>query len=207
MMNSILTFVLMFPVCAAHYSPPYTGLRQDKVITDSRMTPEEAVSGLKIPRRIKDNLRLVDVKYYSFDGKLHQGQILIHRDLAEDIQAIFRDIEESRFPIAKAIPIAKYHWSDSLSMAGNNTSAFNYRLVKGTRFLSEHSSGRAIDINPIQNPQISKGKASPPGSRYDTRVPGTITPSSSVVKAFQKRGWKWGAAWKSTKDYQHFEKK
>jgi hypothetical protein len=27
------------------------------------------------------------------------------------------------------------------------------------------------------------------------------------VKLFKKLGWTWGGDWKSTKDYQHFEKK
>ncbi|MGE5350634.1 MAG: M15 family metallopeptidase [Acidobacteriota bacterium] len=180
---------------------------QEKAVVDSRMTPEEATSGLRIPSYIKKNLRLVDVKYYSFDGKLHAGQVLIRADLAGEIEDIFREIKESRFPIAKVIPIVKYNWSDSLSMADNNTSAFNYRVVKGTKILSAHSTGRAIDINPMQNPQIQKGKASPPGSKYDIKIPGTITASSPVVKAFTRRGWKWGATWRSTKDYQHFEKK
>lgn len=179
----------------------------EKAIVDSRMTLGEATSGLKIPSYIRKNLSLVNVNYYSFDGKLHEGQVLIRTDLASEVQDIFREIQESRFPIQKVIPVVKYSWSDSLSMADNNTSAFNYRVVKGTKILSAHSTGRAIDINPIQNPQIRKGKASPPGSKYDTKAPGTITPSSAVVKAFTRRGWKWGATWRSTKDYQHFEKK
>lgn len=209
-MKTISFYILLILICTApalSVNLQKKGAPKKRVISDSRMTLEESVSGLKIPYYIRKNLSLVNVRYYSFDGKLHEGQVLIRTDLAGEIKDIFREIEESRFPVGKVIPIAKYNWSDSLSMAGNNTSAFNYRLVKGTKILSAHSTGGAIDINPLQNPQFQNGKFSPPGSRYDAKTPGTITPSSSVVKAFTKRGWKWGATWRSTKDYQHFEKK
>ncbi|HEX2869185.1 MAG TPA: M15 family metallopeptidase [Ignavibacteriales bacterium] len=209
-MKAVVYYILLILLSASSFSHDdlsLSGAQQNKTVTDSRMTLKEALSGINIPSRIRKNLTLVDVNYYSFDGKLHAGQVLIRTDLAGEIEDIFREIQESRFPIARVIPIAKYNWSDSLSMANNNTSAFNYRLVKGTKIMSPHSTGRAIDINPIENPQIRNGKASPPGSKYDPKVPGTITPSSAVVKAFTRHGWKWGATWKSTKDYQHFEKK
>ncbi|MGE5400434.1 MAG: M15 family metallopeptidase [Ignavibacteriales bacterium] len=176
------------------------------VIVDCDFSFTESVSGINIPRAIKQNLELIDVHYYSFDQKLHKGQLLIHTSLSAEIKDIFREIEADRFPIAKVIPIVKYGWSDSASMADDNTSAFNYRLVKGTRVLSAHSGGRAIDINPLENPQFTRRRASPAGARYDSKAPGTITPSSVVVSAFRKRGWKWGGNWRSTKDYQHFEK-
>jgi hypothetical protein len=199
-------YILLILICTVQ-ALAFNLQQKEKIISDSRMTLKEALSGHKIPYYIKKNLSLVDVSYYSFDGKLHQGQVLIRTDLAGEIREIFREIEESRFPVAKVIPIVRYNWSDSLSMADDNSSAFNYRLVEGTKILSAHSTGRAIDINPMENPQIQKGKASPPGSKYDMKSPGTITPSSPVTRAFNKRGWKWGATWRSTKDYQHFEKK
>lgn len=209
-MKAVFFYILLILLSASSFSEGDLSRNmtvQNKIVVDSRMTLKEALSGIKIPSYIRRNITLVDVNYYSFDGKLHAGQVLIRTDLAGEIEDIFNEIEESRFPIARVIPIAKYNWSDSLSMADNNTSAFNYRLVKGTTIMSPHSTGRAIDINPMENPQIQNGKASPPGSKYDTKVPGTITPSSAVVKAFTRRAWKWGATWKSTKDYQHFEKK
>ncbi|MCU7497078.1 MAG: M15 family metallopeptidase [Ignavibacteria bacterium] len=207
-MKRITFYILLISIFAAFSLPGRSGsVLQNKVVIDSRMTLEEATSGLKIPSPLKKSLSLVSVNYYSFDGRLHEGQVLVQSKLAGEIREIFREIEESRFPVAKVVPIVKYGWSDSLSMSDNNTSAFNYRLVKGTKVMSAHATGRAIDINPLQNPQIKRGKASPLGAKYDIKVPGTITPSSPVAKAFTRRGWKWGATWRSTKDYQHFEKK
>jgi hypothetical protein len=177
------------------------------IITDCNMSLDEALKGIVIPQKLKDNLELIDVEYYSMDSKAHKGQLLLAKDLSYEVKSIFEEIKNSKFPISKVIPIVKYHWSDSLSMLDNNSSCFNYRSVKGTKILSSHALGRGIDINPFLNPQFKRGKISPENAHYNPSIPGTLTESSIVVKAFKKRGWKWGGAWKSTKDYQHFEKK
>jgi peptidoglycan LD-endopeptidase CwlK len=91
-------------------------------------------------------------------------------------------------------------------MLDNNTSGFNYRKVKGTAVLSTHSKGRAVDINPLLNPQIKNGKTIPSSSVYKPEAPGTLTRKSPLVEEFLKKGWNWGGRWRSTKDYQHFEK-
>ena len=48
-----------------------------------------------------------------------------------------------------------YGGDDHRSMAANNTSAFNCRFVSGTRRWSMHAYGRAVDLNPVQNPWVS----------------------------------------------------
>lgn len=159
-----------------------------------------------VPNEIKKDLVLISVEYYSFDNLLHKGQILINKELAADVSAIFEIIKQNKFPIGKAIPINHYNWSDELSMEDNNTSAFNFRQVKGTKKLSAHALGRAIDINPKLNPHIKNGKLYPLNSSYNIKAEGTITSNSFLVKEFKKRGWAWGGHWKSSKDYQHFEK-
>jgi peptidoglycan LD-endopeptidase CwlK len=179
---------------------------QEYVVIDSNISFEEAAEGINFPPPIKEALVLTDVLYYSFDGKLHKGQLLIHKSLEQDIQDVFKLTVEIKFPIGSVIPISKFNWNDSLSMSANNTSAFNYRHVKGTRSLSSHSTGRAIDINPLLNPQIKNDKLYPPGAVYDQSKEGTLFRSSPVVELFIKKGWRWGGSWRSTKDYQHFEK-
>lgn len=176
------------------------------LIIDCNYTFEKAIENKEFPEKIKNSLMLLDVDYYSFDGKLHQGQLVIHKKLAEDIKEIFEQLRENHFPIEKVIPIVKYNWDDEKSMQDNNTSAFNYRLVKGTNKLSNHAYGTAIDINPFLNPQITKGVSYPEGSVYDPNKKGTITKNSLVVKLFSGKGWVWGGNWIHTKDYQHFEK-
>lgn len=176
-------------------------------VIDSDLAFEEAVSGISIPQSILENLRLVDVYYYGFDDKLHKGQLVVHKNVVLDVIEIFELIRESRFPIDKVVPISKYGWSDESSIQDNNTSAFNYRFISGTRVISNHASGLAIDINPALNPYIKNGISLPEKCVYDTTKAGTILSDSELVKEFKRRGWQWGGDWKSLKDYQHFEKK
>jgi uncharacterized protein (UPF0335 family) len=177
-----------------------------KIIIDCNYSISEAIAGKTIPLSIKQNLTIVKVQYFSFDNKLHQGQIVINKKLVKDIKEIFKIIKAEKFPVKSVIPIVKYHWSDEKSMEQNNTSAFNYRFIRGTKILSAHALGRAIDINPKLNPQEKNGKIIPHDAVYNPGKPGTFSHNSKIVRAFIKRGWKWGGFWRSTKDYQHFQK-
>lgn len=177
---------------------------QEEIIIDSDLSFEESVSGIDFPSEVRKNLVLTEVFYYSFDKKLHKGQLLIHKSVEKDIKEIFEFIKNSKFPVNKVVPVSEYGWSDKSSVLDNNTSAFNYRNVMGTNKLSSHSTGKAIDLNPLLNPHIKKGTSTRP---YDPRKPGTITRNSELVKIFIKKGWQWGGNWRSSKDYQHFEKK
>jgi peptidoglycan LD-endopeptidase CwlK len=180
--------------------------KKERLIIDSHITLDEALKGKEIPPTNTKNLRILDVEYYSFDNRLHRGQVVIHKDLAKDIKDIFALIKEKKFPIKKVVPINYYRWSDEASMKDNNTSAFNYRVISGTRTFSTHALGRAIDINPFLNPQIKSGKISPEGAVYNKYTRGTITANSWLTHEFYKRGWRWGGNWKFTQDYQHFER-
>jgi len=181
-------------------------------IVDSNISLSEALKK-EAPLEFKKKQRLVEVIYYSFDGKIHKGQLVIDQRLLEDIREVFRVALENRFPINSVIPISHDRflkdgkWNeDDQSMLSNNTSAFNYRTVTAGKSLSKHAYGFAIDINPLQNPYIKGNIVLPPNAVYDTRKPGTLGPDSPVVKAFMRLGWTWGGSWKSLKDYQHFEK-
>ncbi|MER3328894.1 MAG: M15 family metallopeptidase [Candidatus Kapaibacterium sp.] len=125
-------------------------------IVDSKMSFEEATKGTKAPKELLDSIVLLDVVYYSTDKKLHQGQILVHKNVEEDVKYFFQMAMEEKFPIKQVIPIVSYAWSDDASMSANNSSAFNYRFIAGTTRLSNHSFGKAIDINPYFNPVIYK---------------------------------------------------
>lgn len=183
-------------------------------IVDSDMTWEEAMRNLdsRCPPEIKNQQRLIDVLYYSFDNNIHQGQIVIDERLAEDIEEVFRVALELKFPFAWVLPISSDQfiedgrWSDDLSMAVNNTSAFNYREKTGGGTLSKHAYGFAIDINPQLNPYIKGDVVLPPGSVYNADQPGTLSEGHPVVQTFLNLGWTWGGHWETLKDYQHFEK-
>jgi peptidoglycan L-alanyl-D-glutamate endopeptidase CwlK len=183
-------------------------------IIDSKMTDREAFEGLdsKCPLDIRKRQKVVKVKYYSSDGKIHQGQLVIDKELVKDIKQVFEIALKERFPIYSVIPISDQRfrkegrWDDELSMEANNTSAFNYREITGGGRLSNHAYGRAIDINTFLNPYIKGDIVLPHGAKYDPSIAGTFTADHPIVRAFLKLGWVWGGNWTSPRDYQHFEK-
>jgi len=186
----------------------------ERPIIDSAMSLDEAFRHLDAgcPENIKAAQSLIDVRYYSFDGFVHQGQGMIDKRLTGDIKEVFAVALARGFPISSVIPLADTRFvangrsSDDLSMAANNTSAFNYRRVTGETKLSTHALGMAIDINPKLNPYIRGNTVLPPASTYDTTREGTLYETHPVTRTFLRLGWTWGGHWESLKDYQHFEK-
>ena len=168
------------------------------------MTLEESLAGKDIPEEIKRAQVLLDIPYLSFEEDIRTGQLVIHIDLVKEIELIFKELLERKFPIEKMVPVAVFNWNDNTSMAANNTSGFNYRTIFGTMRFSHHATGRAIDINPALNPYVRGVFIAPPGAVYDTKVRGTVT--EEIAELFKKRGWEWGGDWTLRKDWQHFEK-
>ncbi len=196
--------VVLLALCFLNFS---TINSENNIIIDSKMTLKEALKGSKATMEILDKQVLLDVEYYGFDNKIHKGQIVVSQDVKQDVIEAFAMIKETKFPIKKVVPITFYDWSDDQSMADNNTSAFNYRPIANTDRLSNHSFGKAIDFNPVQNPAVyNDGKISPKGAKYDQTAPGTLSNDSELTKFFKSRGWRWGGDWTTLKDYQHFDK-
>ena len=154
------------------------------------------------------DLKLIRVSYWGFDGRAHLGRLVVHRRVTRDIVTVFRRLYAARFRIRRMVPVSRYGGSDDASMAADNTSAFNCRLVEGTRSWSMHAYGLAIDVNPVENPYISGARVSPPaGSRYldrTSRRRGMAVDGGVLVEAFASVGWKWGGHWRGAADYQHF---
>ena len=155
-----------------------------------------------------DELRLVRLMYWGFDSQPHWGELVVNSDSVTPIVGAFRSLYESRFPIRQMRLVDDFAGDDELSMAADNTSAFNCRLVPGTSTWSEHAYGRAVDINPLENPWVREGQVDPPSAapwvdrtRSD---PAMIRHGDAVWQAFTAVGWKWGGDWTSLKDYQHF---
>lgn len=158
-----------------------------------------------------DELSYLTITYLDYNGKTKQGEMVVHKKLADEVLDIFREIYEAKFPIERMRLVDDYGASDHTSMVNNNTSAFCYRTIAGTNKVSNHGKGVAIDINPFYNPHVLKnsGKVNPPeASKYADRsltAKGMIKYNDVVYKAFTSRGWKWGGNWNNP-DYQHFEK-
>jgi len=181
-------------------------------IVDSLMSLNEAIAGTAAPQEVVGTLTLIDVDYLSFDGKVHRGQLVVHKNVADELKGFFAKLLGWKFPIEKVIPVVAYEWSDERSMAANNTSAFNYRMVYGTDQPSNHSFGTALDINPALNPYVAiDGKVFPEGAVYDTSKSGTLAAGDRVVSMFESAGWDWGGKGvkvknSELKDWQHFQK-
>ena len=172
----------------------------------TRMTGVSWRPGCPVPLR---DLRVVTVSYRGFDGRTRTGRIVVHRDVAADVVTVFRRLYAERFPIRRMVPIDAYEGSDFRSIEADNTSAFNCRYVDGTTRWSEHAYGRAVDLNPIENPYVtSSGTTSHRASRpYLRRSPyraGMAVEGGAVVRAFAAVGWSWGGRWSGARDYQHF---
>lgn len=196
--------VIISSALAAFSSP------QDSVVIDSQITFEQAIEGTSAPDSIIRTLQLIDVEYYGFDEKLHLGQMVIHKELADEAIEIFKEIKRMKFPVESVIPI-KFDLPDNGTTMDtlNNSCSFHYRPISTfkTTKLSYHAYGRAIDINPFQNPAILKsGRIIPEGGDFDPETAGTLTVDSEIVKLFLRHGWEWGGTWRSLKDYMHFEK-
>lgn len=157
-----------------------------------------------------EDLRLITVGFWGFDGREHRGELVVHRDQAAAVLKVMQTLLEARFPIERMQLVDAYGADDDRSTAANNTSAFNCREVENAPGVwSQHSYGRAIDINPVQNPYLPRsGPIDPPAgaeftNRNDVR-PGMIVAGDEVVEAFASIGWEWGGNWTGSKDYQHF---
>jgi D-alanyl-D-alanine carboxypeptidase len=154
-------------------------------------------------------LSLVRARHWGFDGRVHTGRLVVARDVAQPVLDVLRRLYAARFPIRRMVPVDAYGASDFRSIEADNTSGFNCRFVDGTTRWSEHSYGRAIDLNPIENPYVTgAGTTSHPASRRYLRRspyrPGMAVEGGVVVSAFDAVGWGWGGRWSGDHDYQHF---
>ncbi len=162
--------------------------------------------GCPVPIR---DLRYLTMSYWGFDGAVHTGEMVINRNVAGAVVKVFGKLFGARFPVRRMQLVDVYGGDDDRSMAANNTSAFNCRAVTGGTPWSQHAYGWAIDINPIQNPYVSRGGTvlPPAGAPYANRsltAKGMIHAGDAVVRAFASVGWGWGGSWSGTRDYQHF---
>lgn len=173
-----------------------------------RMQGQSYKKGCPTPRA---DLRYLRLLHYDAEGIVHEGELVCHKSISADLLAIFKALYEARYPIARMTLVDDYDADDERSMVANNTSCFNYRRVAGRRSLSKHASGCAIDINPLYNPHVrASGVVTPVVAKaYANRAkafPYKIVRGDLCYRLFRQHGFRWGGDWKSSKDYQHFEK-
>lgn len=187
---------------AAH---PFENLAPDSItaLSSLQSVKQKMLKADKKCEPYLNELDVVKVRYFGFDNKKHNGILLVNHEVSKEILEIFSILYKHKWPIEKIYPIDNHH---------NVTLSYNCRevaLQRGRR--SQHSYGRAIDINPLQNPYVKGKIVIPQGSeRYIDRslhLKGQITHQSLVYQLFIERGWDWGGNWYDVADYQHFEKR
>lgn len=164
----------------------------------------------------RKQLRYLTLPHYDGHGHVLMGEMVCNAAVAKELVDIFRQLFLQRYPIERMELIDNFNGDDEASMSANNTSCFNYRPVVGGRKLSRHAYGMAVDINPRYNPFVRtiKGRqvVSPAnGQDYADRStavsnPYRIEANDAALKAFTRRGWRWGGNWRTRKDYQHFQR-
>ena len=203
------------------------GLRPTQIsniVIDSAMSRDDAIGSdnivpadaLKNHRLIKPNLDVVPLAYHGYDGKVHFGQMVVHRYMTPKVVSLFLTMWKADFPVRSVIPASKFDYDDGRSMAANNSSG--YRPERG----SEHGKGSAVDINPFTNPfdtTAYNGKpVDPPGAHYDPTATGALVLQGPVQKKAAKLHLEWGGNWGNPNavpstdyfrtgyfDYQHFQ--
>lgn len=163
----------------------------------------------------RDDLRYVKFLHHDFNGQVRVGEMICNKAIAKDLSEIFYELYMNNYQIERAVLPDFYDADDEKQMQDNNTSSFCYRAVAGTTVLSNHAKGMAVDINTLYNPYC---KVRSDGTLYvqpktavqycdRTAAFGhKIDKNDLAYKLFTAHGFSWGGDWKSTKDYQHFEK-
>lgn len=161
-----------------------------------------------------EDLRYLELLYYGFDGETHVGEMIVNKNIADDVISIFKELYEAEYPIERMELVDEYNADDNASMLANNSSAFNFRYIDGTTTYSNHGKGLAIDINPLYNPYVRMKNGvrevlPVSGEKYADRSIDNkyyIKKNDICYNIFTKYGFTWGGDWKNSKDYQHFEK-
>ena len=161
----------------------------------------------------QNDLRQVSVNFKGFDGEVHRGALVVRADVASSAARIFTQLFNIKFPIRRMTPIEAYHGDDNASMTADNTSAFNCRSASQSNApsgSSPHANGRAIDVNPYENPWIDpRCHCFRPDAKYGDHPnklrsgPGVITKGSDAWRIFIGEGWIWQD--NASRDYQHFD--
>jgi len=211
MIRILITTILLSAMAMASYKADISKITLE--VKKRMIKGNSWRKGCPVP--LKD-LRYLRLTYRDFNGRDARGEMIVHKEVASEVTRIFGELYEAGYPIRKMRLVSDYKGSDWQSIEADNTSAFNCRKATGSRHWSKHSYGKAIDLNSIENPYVSRsGHISHKASQqYRKRLhrkhtaadKAVLLKSDKAVHIFKKYGWKWGGDWAGVKDYQHFSK-
>ena len=162
----------------------------------------------------RDDLRHIRALHWDYDQKIHVGEMVCNKQIADKVADILRKLFDARYPIQLMVLPDEFNADDETQMRSNNTSSFCYRAIAGSTKLSKHARGLAIDINTLYNPYY-KDRAD--GTRFVQPATATeycdrtkefnykIDHDDLCFKLFTEAGFEWGGDWQTCKDYQHCE--
>lgn len=157
-----------------------------------------------------DDLRVLEVNHRNYDGTQVRGMLVLRADAVDRTIRALQIGADAGFPIDQMRNPNDWKGVDEDQMEANNSSAFNCRQVVDNTFaVSPHSYGRAVDINPVQNPYKSVNKNWFPlaGEKWIDRSlndPGMLFKDTSLTRGLTRNGYTWGGTWVNP-DYQHFQ--
>lgn len=162
--------------------------------------------GCPVTRR---ELRRVEVNHVTFSGEVRRGVLVVNHDVAASTARIFTRLFDEGFPIRRMRPLEAYDGDSNASLRDDNTGAYNCRRlsqINAPPMESPHANGRAIDVNPRENPwkdlrcdcwsPSAKNRKREPG-------PGVIVKGGVAWQAFTDEGWIWQNI--DVPDYMHFD--
>ena len=166
----------------------------------------------------REDLRYLLVLHKDKDGNTHQGEMVVHKLIAEDVLEIFEELYDANYPIERMVLPDNYMADDETMMRDNNSSCFNFRFISHTTKISKHGLGMAVDINTLYNPYY-KVVTNDDGTTEEVIEPATGAPYLDRTREFDykidkddlcyrlfiEKGFEWGGDWTDRKDYQHFE--
>lgn len=162
----------------------------------------------------RNDLRHIRALHWDYDKKIHVGEMIVNKQIADVVVRIFRQLYDAKYPIQRMLLPDVYDADDERQMRDNNTSSFCYRAIAGSKKLSKHARGLAVDINTLYNPYYKVRKDGTrfvqpaTADKYCDRTkdfPYKIDHQDLCYRLFTEAGFAWGGDWKSVKDYQHFE--
>ena len=75
----------------------------------------------------REELRYIHILHIGFDGKMHEGELIVNKRIADAVLDIFAELYKAEYRIEKVRLIDEYNAEDELSMRDNNSSAFKIR--------------------------------------------------------------------------------
>lgn len=204
--------------CAEHYSDGTGAGGATQTTAEARIEPVSVEQWQQMvaanmwrpecPVRRRE-LRRVEVNHIDFAGRVQRGVLVVNRDVAHSVARIFTRLFQAGFPIRRMRPVETYNGNNNTSLAADNTAAYNCRRpsqINAPAPESPHANGRAIDINPRENPwmDLRCDCWSPSGADH-RRLPGKgkVLKHGLVWRVFTREGWVWQDI--DVADYMHFD--